>query len=126
MDYSGKNKKTLRKKTPRNKPSKHNLDMAVFLASCQELQVCKNIIKSADKSFINFIGELALNLLQGNIDCQKKYLESLAKRKSIIRQLASKRSSSKIRRSICIKYPSLILLLLRATKIYLKTHFMSK
>lgn len=124
MDYRGKNKKTLRKKNQRNKPSKVNLDLAVFLASCQELQVCKNIIKSADKSFIKFVGELALNLLQGNIDYQKKYLESLSKRKSIIRQLASKRSSSKIRRSICVKYPSVILMLLRATKNYLKAQFL--
>ena len=124
MDYRGENKKTLRKKNQRNKPSKVNLDLAVFLASCQELQVCKNIIKSADKSFIKFVGELALNLLQGNIDYQKKYLESLSKRKSIIRQLASKRSSSKIRRSICVKYPSVILMLLRATKNYLKAQFL--
>ena len=63
MDYSGKNKKTLRKKNPRNKPSKHNLNMAVFLASCQELQVCKNIIKSADKEFYKFYRRIGLKFI---------------------------------------------------------------
>ena len=81
---------------------KKNQNLIQYL-SIAEPDICKNILKSVTDDFIHFIGEIALNILTGNITLSEYLLDKLHPFSQVIRDLASRRIRNKRRRRICIK-----------------------
>lgn len=81
-------------------------------------KVVKTILKTCDKSFINFIGELSLNILKEVIILTKYYIKRLKTFSKIIRLIGSNKVKIEKRRRLCVKYNNVIILLLKACQKY--------
>ena len=89
-----------------------------FLTSSSALQ--KAILKSASPAFIKFICEVIYNILYGTVGLSSRNKKKLKSKAGIIRTLARARTSSISRRQFCIRYRSLVVVLLKIGIRYLK------
>jgi cystathionine beta-lyase family protein involved in aluminum resistance len=81
--------------------------------------VIRAILKECDDSFIQFIGEVALNVINGNVSISKHYKSKLKKHAHFIRSLASKSVKSDTRRRIILKQIETVVTLVKAIKEHL-------
>lgn len=80
--------------------------------------VVKAILKSVDKKFITFLGELALNILKKVITISSYYITKLKKYTSIVRLIGSTKINPEKRRKLCVQHSKAVVILLKASKQY--------
>jgi hypothetical protein len=102
------------------KVSKAKREFAIFLVKkAEQKSDIRAILKKCDDSFIHFIGEVALNVLQGSVPISSYYKRKLKKSADFIRSLASKSVKSDTRRRIILKQIATVLILVKAIKKHL-------
>lgn len=104
---------------------KKNQNLIQYL-SIAEPKVCKNILKSVGDDFIHFIGEIALNILIGNITLSDYLLDKLQPFSQTIRDLGSRRIRNNRRRRICIQNHQAVCFMLKSVLPQLVERFMKK
>jgi hypothetical protein len=98
---------------------KSDKQLALFLAKSRDMEVMRGIIKSSPDTFIQFIGEIALNVLSGNVSISKHHKSKLAKSADIIRLLASGKVEVSRRRTLIMKNTKVVLSLINSVKSHL-------
>lgn len=88
-----------------------------------EKDVQKSILRAADADFIQFLGEIALNMLDEVIPLSPYFRRKLKQQASIIRSLGSRRVKQNTRRRLCVKHSDLIATMLKAAMPYLLERF---
>jgi hypothetical protein len=100
--------------------SKKNMELAIFLvAKAGQDKVIRAILKECDDSFIQFIGEVALNVLYANVSISNHYKRKLKDSAGFIRSLASKSVKSDTRRRLILKQWKTVVILVKAIKKHL-------
>ena len=88
-----------------------------------DLKLQQSILKGASDNFIDFLGEIALNVLKGVLPLSSYYKKKLNDHAPFIRDIASAGVKRDKRRKLCVKYTSILTLLLKAVYINLKKKF---
>lgn len=74
----------------------------------------KSLLKAVHDDFITFLGEMALNILEGVIPLSKHFKRKLQPHAAFIRNLGSKRLKATSRRRLCVTKSELIVSILKA------------
>jgi hypothetical protein len=90
--------------------------LALFLSESRNTKINRCIVKYCDDQFIQFLGEIALNVLQGTVEISSYYLTTLTNSAPVIRYLASSKVTVKKRRSRAVKEIVIVCTLVQAVK----------
>ncbi|NJL55649.1 hypothetical protein HC928_10945 [bacterium] len=71
-------------------------------------------MSGASKEIIKFIGEVALNILEGHLPLSRHYKKTLSKHADVIRSVASVSIKPHQRKKLCVTSPDIIGLMLKA------------
>ena len=86
--------------------------------------VQKSILRAADDSFIQFLGEIALNILEETIELSKYFKTKLRDDAWFIRKLGSAKVKASARRKLCLKHLNLLLVMINAIKNKIKSQYL--
>jgi hypothetical protein len=92
------------------------VDIVIYSSTKQRIAV----LKSCDKEFIQFIGQVALNILQSVVPLSKHYKTKLKRQADVIRALGSKRITHVKRRKLCLSNDNLVVEILKAGYKYIR------
>lgn len=81
--------------------------------------VQKSILRTVKDGFIEFLGEIALNILGGVLPLSFHFKNKLQPHAWFIREIGSKRVKHKTRRKLCIKNLQILNLMLKAVTSHL-------
>lgn len=76
--------------------------------------VRKAILISCDSKLIKIIGEIALNLLRGNLPLSYYYKKKLEPHVDIIRRIGSEKVKGRQRKQLCSTHPNIVALLIKS------------
>lgn len=93
----------------------------LFLHAEQGVQ--KSILRAADPDFIQYVGEVALNILEGVVPLSPYFKRKLKPHAQVIRSLGSSRVKQVTRRKLCVKHTALVARMLTAALPYLRERF---
>jgi len=88
------NKKTIR--------LRRNFNLLKLFARCaNKFELRKAILENSDNDFVKALADCALNLVNGNVKVPVAQMKRIGRHRKIIREMAKKRNSIKMKKKLC-------------------------